>query len=143
MPDKKFSCKQCNYFCTRNAHLQKHNTSNKHIMNSQPIPDDPDCKFQCKRCNKKYKGLSGLWQHNKKCLPVDEIPIAENVNTNDEFDTPVYASILVELRKLNEHNTLLSSLMLEEVKILRQNNDEVLSNNLRLINVLKSWVNNP
>jgi hypothetical protein len=111
-------------------------------VNSQPIPDDPDCKFQCKRCNKKYKGLSGLWQHNKKCLPVDEIPIAENVNTNDEFNTPIYDS-LVGLKKLIEHNTLLSSLILEEVKKLRQHNDVDLSNKLRLINLLKMCVNNP
>ena len=32
------------------------------------MESDLTCKHQCKTCKKMYKGQSGLWQHNKKCI---------------------------------------------------------------------------
>lgn len=63
----KIGCIRCNYFCSRNANLQKHLTSKKHAVNSQVIEIDPNCKFQCKICNKKYLSQPGLWAHKKNC----------------------------------------------------------------------------
>ena len=78
--EKHFGCIKCNYFCSRNANLQKHLTSKKHAVNSQVIEIDPNCKFQCKVCNKKYLSQPGLWAHKKKCKApvVPEIVVPES-----------------------------------------------------------------
>ena len=64
----RFSCIDCGYSCARNSHLLKHFASIKHLTRNHILEVDLDCKHQCKACNKKYKGLSGLWLHNKKCI---------------------------------------------------------------------------
>jgi hypothetical protein len=68
----KFSCIDCGYYCTRNAHLLKHFASMKHLTRNQIVEADLACKHQCKICNKKYKGQSGLWLHSKKCKKVSQ-----------------------------------------------------------------------
>ena len=114
---KDFSCKICNYSCSRNAHLLKHMSSNKHILRSQTNVVEPEGKFHCKQCDKKYKGLSGLWHHNKKCLPVvvpptivtpvvEEVIIPTITNTNDSKNIE---EMMLELKKLNDRIEVLSN----------------------------------
>jgi hypothetical protein len=67
---KTFNCIPCGYNCSRNSHLSKHLSSKKHLLKCHPNETDINCKFQCKKCNNKYKGLSGLWSHNKKCTAI-------------------------------------------------------------------------
>ena len=120
--NKKFCCILCNYFCLRNAHLQKHLLSNKHVMSSQKKTEDPNCKFQCKKCNKLYKGLSGLWQHNKKCVLIDQIEIpvtneSSNIETlisdlkkhTEQINASNNAVLVNELNKLNKRIETLSN----------------------------------
>jgi Zinc-finger of C2H2 type len=110
----KLICVLCNYSCSRNAHLQKHYLSKKHLTNSEPIAFDPNCKFQCKQCNKKYKGQSGLWQHSKVCIAVTVTPpppivdeaIIPATSTNDSNNIE---GMMIELKKLNDRIEVLSN----------------------------------
>ena len=71
----RFTCDKCNYFTNYNNDYKKHLLSIKH-NNQQTI----ECNFECKNCNKKYKGQSGLWKHNQKCIEVKtEIPQMEKM----------------------------------------------------------------
>ena len=63
----RFTCDKCNYFTNYNNDYKKHLLSIKH-NNQQTI----ECNFECKNCNKKYKGQSGLWKHNQKCIEVKQ-----------------------------------------------------------------------
>ena len=82
-----------------------------------------------------------MWQHNKKCLPVEEIPVAKNVfivNTTDENTIEVSngikrnsecnAAILVEIKKITEHKASVSTSFLVEVKKSHKHNIEYFSN---------------
>jgi hypothetical protein len=71
-----FGCVQCKYFSNRKANLQKHLTSKRHKLNTEVTEKDENCKFQCKVCNKKYLSQPGLWGHNKKCKPAEEVAVA-------------------------------------------------------------------
>ena len=105
--EKHFGCIKCNYFCSRNANLQKHLTSKKHSLNSQVIETDPNCKFQCKICNKKYLSQPGLWAHKKKCkAPVaPEIVVAEStIELHKKIDN--LERMIVELAKNQQPTTI-------------------------------------
>ena len=134
MTDKKgkFSCDICNYHGARNAHLTKHLSSTKHALNCQPIPNDPNCKFQCKQCNKKYKGLSGLWQHNKKCVPVVIVPIMENVVVNSTNKIPNISEIIIELKKQQEQAIAVHTETLVVLKKINESNVELKKTNVEL-----------
>jgi hypothetical protein len=66
---KPFYCDICKYFTSTNGNLQKHFKSSKHIINLQPQTVFHPSKYDCEKCKKNYKGLSGLWRHNKVCKP--------------------------------------------------------------------------
>jgi hypothetical protein len=118
----KFRCDDCDMDFTKNAYLQKHITSNKHKLKCTPNEPDINCKFQCKNCFNKYKGLSGLWHHSKKCLPKPVDVIVEDDNT---IDTSDFEKIINELKKHIDHTNLSSNdLFALEIKKLNERFDE-------------------
>ena len=138
---KPFTCGPCNYGCSKNAYLQKHLISKKHILKCCPNLEDPNDKFQCKRCFNKYKGLSGLWHHNKKCIPIVAettviAPIIENVIVGTIIESAnVGELILVELKKINESNVELKKSNAELKKSIEALTDEVHSRQIVPSNV--------
>ena len=99
----KFRCDDCDMDFSKNAYLQKHITSNKHKLKCTPNEPDINCKFQCKNCFNKYKGLSGLWHHSKKCLPKPVDVIVEEDNT---IDTTDFEKMMNELKIHIDHTNL-------------------------------------
>lgn len=94
-----YYCEVCDYQRTRNAHLLKHLTSNKHLLTSHRTEVDPNCKYQYENCNRKYRGQSGSWQHSKVCIVlapplVREPTIVEESVINDSMNLETYMNEL-------------------------------------------------
>jgi hypothetical protein len=67
-----YECKCCDFKCTYIRDFERHKTTNKHKTNLLIYDDNefqPKSKYFCDKCNKFFKDRSGLWKHNKKCLP--------------------------------------------------------------------------
>lgn len=107
---KNFCCLDCGYFCSRNTHLLKHFTSNKHLTRNHKEEIDLACKYQCKQCNKKYKGQSGLWQHSKKCLKVSQPNVVDGIDLLQKIDNlEKVIENLTELVKNQQPSTVINN----------------------------------
>ena len=65
-----FSCKICDYNCSKKSDMQKHLLTMKHINGEKgykkDTKDTTPKNYFC-HCGKKYLHHSGLWRHQKKC----------------------------------------------------------------------------
>ena len=119
---KKFLCEKCDFNCMKKGDFKRHLMSIKHNNTINEI------NIFCIRCNKQYKTNSGLWKHQKTCLPSENIIISnepEHNNTpilvdssNNEFK--MLTSLVLELVK---SNTELQKQMLEVCKNTNINNN--------------------
>ena len=109
-------CKFCDYTNSIKKDFNKHLLSKKHIMNVENKPSSKDKTitalsnvlervnavnpYDCENCGKSYRDKSGLWRHNKKCIPpqkdVDNNMINLLIEQNQELQKQV-----IELAKQN------------------------------------------
>uniref|UniRef100_A0A6C0KGW6 C2H2-type domain-containing protein n=1 Tax=viral metagenome TaxID=1070528 RepID=A0A6C0KGW6_9ZZZZ len=92
----KHICSCCNYYTNNLRDMNKHNSTLKHIQNTNNIHNEIKRNI-CSSCNKEFNTQSGLWKHRKKCV------IEEN-NTLDEDN------------KVSITNNIPMSLILEVIK---------------------------
>jgi len=77
--------------------------------------NDLSKKYTCGICDKGYNDRAGLWRHKKKCLPVEETQIQDNIMMN----------LVVELQKQNHE---FQKQMLETLnEVCKNNNSNVLN----------------
>jgi hypothetical protein len=71
-----FECNCCNYITSNKKDYNKHLLTRKHNAKvNENINESPDY-IICEKCHKQYKSRVGLWQHQKKCTPIQE-PVEE------------------------------------------------------------------
>jgi len=89
-----FSCKECNFKCSKNNDWTRHIATAKHqnrtFLNQKTAGPSPTHK--CSNCNKVYKAKNSLWYHSKKCI--------EKVNTVTTPDKSF--EIITDLLKQNK-----------------------------------------
>jgi len=110
-----FECEKCAYVTSNKKDYTKHLTTAKHkklTMLTDKIPKIPTM-LTCELCDKQYKSRTGLWQHQKKCVPKQE-PIEET--PIEPSQTPPIVpdmSVFIDLLKQNQE---FKELMVEQFK---------------------------
>jgi|LauGreSBDMM110SN_4_FD.fasta_scaffold65081_2 hypothetical protein len=117
----KYYCKICDYNAVKKYNWDKHIQTEKHVVNTvnktaTKVAQDHECKI----CGKVYKGRSGLWQHEKKCVPIkydyeykksesDILKITtmflESMKQNQDFQKEIIAIVKDTGSVSNSHNT--------------------------------------
>jgi hypothetical protein len=67
-----FFCQKCDFKCSKESNWNTHINTLKHNRNYMEVIIMPknaiSCQTHiCSHCDKKFKSLSGLWKHKKKC----------------------------------------------------------------------------
>ena len=126
----KFCCEKCNYYTNYNNDYKKHLLSKKH-NNQQTI----ECNFECKSCNKKYKGQSGLWKHNQKCIEVKVEPIKSEQSVNE---IPLMEKMIKEI---NDLKNMIIELTKNQQQPITNNNNNNFNMNFFLNEQCKNAIN--
>ena len=65
---KKFSCKECDFECSKGSDRSRHIFTQKHKIrtNTNDFTPKNAKQYHC-NCGKKYKHASSLWNHKKNC----------------------------------------------------------------------------
>ena len=122
-----YSCKKCNFICSKKSNYDKHLTTAKHKSATNQQPKNAEkCRFICGACNKEYKDRTGLWRHSKKCdIQPSQENLYENPDTDANIDNDIVPSddksnILLELVKQTQElmtsNQEFKELMVEQQK---------------------------
>ena len=91
---EKFHCKTCDFVCSKESNWKKHLLTRKHKMEING--NEKNAVFlQCELCSRKYKTISGLWKHKKKCTveiqnkitPIFNAASAIPINSVDSVDS--------------------------------------------------------
>ncbi len=82
-----YHCKHCKYKSSNMTNYHKHLKTNKHTNNMDNEMDNKKMQkvaseYKCK-CGKKYKFMSGLCKHKKKCDYKDDIIENNESKTSD------------------------------------------------------------
>jgi hypothetical protein len=101
-----YECKICDFKCSRMYNLNRHFTTNKHIvlLNGDALASKKEQKEQqhtnytCDNCNKNYVSRNGLWKHKKTCDNKEEKTINNEVIIKDE---PTDKDLIMMLIKQN------------------------------------------
>ena len=137
---KKFNCEICNYSCSKQSDIDKHNLTRKHINNYNSLhknSQNSPKKFTC-ICGNEYKFRQGLYNHKKNCKNTS--PIENTVSVDLEkstADSTVLDSSLNEIKALTE---LVIELVKNNTELQKQNQDfqkqvlEICKNNNTTIN---------
>ena len=108
-----FSCKKCDFVCSKASEWERHVTRPKHINSVKDIqktPKNAEEKYICDKCEKSYKFNAGLWKHKNTCKGSSN---NQNINQNNQN---------------NQNNNDMRNLVLEVVK----SNTELQKQNLML-----------
>jgi hypothetical protein len=103
----KFRCDICLYNTCNQKDFNKHLQTKKHTNNISNATDNsiiPN-KYLCPNCDKKFNDRSGLWRHNKKCIPI-------SVNTNEEKEQTTDKDQLIMM--LIKENSDFKSMLIEQ-----------------------------
>ena len=102
-----YFCKNCDYTTSNLYDFNKHNKTQKHLINDKSIlsmEKSQKSQHECS-CGKTYKDNSGLWRHKKTCINPIIIPptITENVVIQDASanEIKVLTNLVLEVVKTN------------------------------------------
>jgi hypothetical protein len=88
-----YCCKICDYTTCNLYDFNKHNKTQKHLINDKSIlsiEKSQKSQHEC-ACGKTYKDNSGLWRHKQKC----------NYNNDSINDTVLLTNLVIEVVKNN------------------------------------------
>ena len=130
--DKKFNCELCAYRCDKLSEWSKHIATRKHLsVGRKKSPS----KYLCVHCNKEYSARSSLWYHQKKCINTDNVepnksPIEPEISPqhilgNKYID--VVNRLITDNQRILTDNNELRNLILEQSKITKEQNAEMLN----------------
>ena len=141
----KFMCDQCDYYTSKKSNFDKHILTSKHqrccFGNKLEIIGTDDNSCSCKSCGQKYKTVSGLWKHSKKCSKKDKTQILLDMIKKDENvkeylmeqNKQLICQLSEQNKTLMEQNTKLFEIAQTNNKVGTVNN--INSNNKFNINV--------
>jgi len=120
---KKFNCEICNYGCSKQSDIDKHNLTRKHINNYNSLhknSQNSPKKFTC-ICGNEYKFRQGLYNHKKICKNTSPIenPVSVDLEKSS-VDSTVLDSSLNEIKALTE---LVIELVKNNTELQKQNQD--------------------
>ena len=128
---KIFSCKPCDFICSKKCEWDRHITRPKHQNIEKEYEKTPkNARFICVTCGKEYKYNSGLWKHAKSCVKP-----AESEHTHNAENTIVsllikentdFKNVILDLVK---SNTDLQKQMMEVCKGQHSSNTTINSHN--------------
>ena len=132
---KKFSCKECDFECSKRSDWSRHISTQKHKIRTNTNDFTPkNAKYICE-CGKLYKARNSLWYHKKRCYAANP----EIMVTADDID---YKKLLLKaLEKLNEQqddskrNHELMSQMIDKIGSTTNNTYNDHSSNTNNLNI--------
>ena len=98
----KFNCELCTFKCNKQSDFNKHLSTRKHKLLTNPNIKMPLRTYICD-CGKEYKHMSSLCNHKRTCKThntIDDTPNAP-VNTDTDMDVKVLSNTIFELVKQN------------------------------------------
>uniref|UniRef100_A0A6C0K249 C2H2-type domain-containing protein n=1 Tax=viral metagenome TaxID=1070528 RepID=A0A6C0K249_9ZZZZ len=114
----KFFCTNCDFKCCKESDFNRHNTTRKHIIRTNPnailTKKSAEKNFTC-NCGKNYKHMSSLCNHKKMCNFQEPINDAST-----EFEKPS-SNVIFELLKQNQE---FKELIIEQNKQMMEKNME-------------------
>ena len=116
-------CEICNYYCSKQSDFNKHLSTRKHQIRISPNNFSSEIAngYTC-NCGKKYKHMSSLCNHKRKCDGTPQAPNTPN-NTATAIDTQ---TLLIEIVKQNNE---FKDLILEERREFQQIIKDLIGNN--------------
>ena len=138
-------CDQCDYYTSKKSNFDKHVLTAKHqtryFGNKMEIMGTDGDSCSCKSCGQKYKTISGLWKHSKKCSKKDKTQILLDMIKKDENvkdylmeqNKQLISQLSEQNKTLMEQNTKLFEIAQTNNKVGTVNN--INSNNKFNINV--------
>ena len=118
----KYVCDFCDFKCSKQSDLNRHNLRPKHILNEKRYKKDnysnektPHCNFICV-CGKAYQYASGLWRHRQSCNIIKKTP--DNNFINDNINVQEITPEL--LIKLIEQNKELQQTLIDQNKTIME-----------------------
>ena len=126
MPKKcqKFICEKCTFICSKKSNYDKHLTTLKHKILTNPnekMPKPSHTMFACGNCKKLYKHSSSLSNHKKVCVVINEEP-NEFIVDGSENEVKSLTTIILELVKSN------NDLQKQVLEICKNNNTIINTN---------------
>jgi hypothetical protein len=105
----KFYCEKCNYKCSKQSEINKHNSTNKHKILQNPTSDINNSKPYLCECGKNYKHSSTLYAHRKNCVDKKK---SIKINKDNDYSIPGIDKDLIML--LIKENSELKHMMIEQ-----------------------------
>ena len=134
-----FLCEYCDYKTSRKSHYDKHLSTPKHqriILDNGKFPEK-NLSYDC-LCGKKYKHLSGLCKHRKKCV---------KPNMQHEFHPDFdFKSVFLDMVKQNDE---FKQLIMNQTKCILEQNTKLaeiassqnITNNTSISNTMNNKFN--
>ena len=129
---KKFNCDLCAYRCDKLSEWTKHTATRKHLsIGRKKSPE----KYSCSNCNKEYSVRSSLWYHQKKCInngdiEPDKSPIELEISPQHILENKyidIVNRLIIDNQRILTDNNDLRNLILEQTKITKEQNNEILN----------------
>ena len=118
---KEFVCIDCNYTCSKQSDMNKHNLTRKHKFST--LSTDSSTEFVATGynciCGKKYKDRTGLWYHSKKCTFEKKSTITDNTITDP--------TLIIQL--IQQNQDFKEMLMEQNTKMIETFNEALKHNN--------------
>jgi hypothetical protein len=130
---KKIICLICDYVCSKNSDLIKHESTRKHARKLAGDEKIAAKEFTCEICQKIYKSRNGLWKHNKQCNLILNDENTQTINVvvkdNSEYLTNLVIEVVKTNKELQQQNQEFQKQMLEMYKSSTSNVNHSHNNN--------------
>ena len=101
---EKFNCEICGFICSKKSNYDKHISTNKHKILTNPnflATKNAQKNYQCSTCKKLYKHASTLSSHKKKCTSKPNLYEKEEIVDVLLKENTDFKNIILELVKTN------------------------------------------
>ena len=119
-----YTCTKCNYNTSRKSNFEEHLLTSKHqnsAIIAEKMQKTSNKSYDCDTCGKKYKVLSGLWKHKKKCTN------EENISNKD--------LVIMLLKENNELKQMMLETMKSDKNVINSNNNNNVNSHNKTFNL--------
>jgi hypothetical protein len=116
-----FNCKKCLFQCCKKSNWIKHLSTHKHKILTNPNEKNAEKEYQCD-CGKKYRHMSSLCSHKKKC------PYLTNIIVEQDGKPIITNELILSVLQQNQE---LQQMMMEQNKTIIEmsKNNQIITNN--------------
>jgi hypothetical protein len=135
MPNN-YICEICDFICYKKSNYEKHLSTRKHKILTNPNNlgiEVNEKKIICNKCNKNYKHASTLSAHKKKCIikKEDENIIVDNNLTSNSSEVVHLTNLVMKLINTSEEIQKKQNEIQQQIlDIQKQNLKMILNNNI-------------